>query len=163
MDCNLLSVTETYYWVNKFRYHYIVYKNIPVRCISLQDNHHYTRSALVVIELSFCVPHSNTTLERVFSQMNLIKATFRNQSNNIAWKHFCASESTDYPWTLFTRNISKIQNYVWIAGTISRRFNSGKASARYTRKRKLKISNLPPLDFSNLLLVFSPSNSSDSN
>ena len=52
--------------------------------ISLQDEHPQWKPALLIIELCLCAPFANAALERLFSQMNLIKTNVRNRLKNNA-------------------------------------------------------------------------------
>ena len=45
-------------------------------------NYPYCRPVLPAIELCLCIPHSNVTLEKYFSQTSLIKKTLWRQLNN---------------------------------------------------------------------------------
>ena len=50
--------------------------------LSLHEDNTSWKAALLVVELSFCVPISNATLERLFSLMNLVKTNVRNRLSN---------------------------------------------------------------------------------
>ena len=52
------------------------------KILSLEDEHPHWRPALLVLEICVRVPYSSATLERLFSQMNLIKTLLRNRLNN---------------------------------------------------------------------------------
>ena len=50
--------------------------------MTMLDEHPQWRPALLIIEICLCAPISNASLERLFSQMNLVKTTVRNRLSN---------------------------------------------------------------------------------
>ena len=50
--------------------------------MTMLDQHPQWRPALLIIEICLCAPISNASLERLFSQMNLVKTTVRNRLSN---------------------------------------------------------------------------------
>ena len=52
------------------------------KILSLADEHIFWKPTALIIEICLCAPFSNASLERLFSQMNLIKPTLRNHLTN---------------------------------------------------------------------------------
>ena len=52
--------------------------------LSLQDEHPHWKGAMLLIEICLCAPVSNASLERLFSQMNIVKSNTRNRLKNDA-------------------------------------------------------------------------------
>ena len=50
----------------------------------LKDENTYLREAQLIIEICLCAPVSNASLERLFSQMNIINSDVRNRLSNKA-------------------------------------------------------------------------------
>ena len=81
------DVTESFMALTNYAYRYFDISNIkPMefwsKMLNLHKHNTSWKVALLIVELCFCAPISNATLERLFSQMNLIKTTHRNRLSN---------------------------------------------------------------------------------
>ena len=81
------DVLSSFLAVLRYAHQYFNTSNInPIdfwsKILSLADEHIFWKPTTLIIEICLCVPFSNASLERLFSQMNLIKTTLRNRLTN---------------------------------------------------------------------------------
>ena len=79
------DVLSSFLAVLRYAHRYFNTSNInPIEfwILSLPDEHIFWKPMTLIIEICLCAPFSNVSLERLFSQMNLIKTTLHNHLRN---------------------------------------------------------------------------------
>ena len=94
------------------------------KILSLADEHIFWKPTILIIEMCLCAPFSNASLERLFSQMNLIKTTLRNRLTNDSLNSILRINISGLPLQSFhDEHLEKCVNY-W--------FNAKKSSSKST-------------------------------
>ena len=126
------------------------------KILSLEDEHPHWRLALLVVEICICAPYSRATLERPFSQMNLIKTLLRNRLNNTSLNAILRIRISGTSLQQFHDNFVDICVNRWY-NSANRRPNQCKRK-KYS-KRKSQTAKRPHFDMS--AISSSSSDSSD--
>ena len=77
------------------------------KILSLADEHIFWKPTTLIIEICLCAPFSNASLERLFSQMNLIKTTLRNRLTNDSLNSILRINISGLSLQIFMMNILK--------------------------------------------------------
>ena len=87
MKCYTEDVLSSFLAVLCYAHQYFNISNInPIKfwskILSLADEHIFWKPTTLIIEICLFAPFSNTSLERLFSKMNLIKTILHNRLTN---------------------------------------------------------------------------------
>ena len=128
------------------------------KILSLLDQNPQWKPALLIVEICLCAPISNASLERLFSQMNLIKTTVRNRLKNISLNALLRIGESGINVEEFNKN----HNYgvvKWWYEQKNRRMTQRKRKRYQSRKHSSKYAKRPLFDFPT---ISSSSDSSES-
>ena len=117
------------------------------KILSLADEHIFWKSTTVIIAISLCAPFSNASLERLFSQMNLIKTTLRNRLANDSLNSILRINISGLSLQSFhDEHLEKCVNY-WFNAK-NRRLSQRKR--KLYKKRESKKTNQPHFNISDI-------------
>ena len=87
------------------------------------------KPSLLIAEIFLCAPFSKATLERLFSQMNIMKTTVRNRLSNDSLNSLLRIPISGITLQGFHKAYGKKCVYYW--------YNSKNSSAEPTKKKEL--------------------------
>ena len=146
------DVLSSFLAVLRYAHQYFNTSNInPIefwsKILSLADEHIFWKPTTLIIEIGLCAPFCNTSLERLFSQMNLIKTTLRNRLTNDSLNSISRINISGLSLQSFhDEHLEKCVNY-WF-NVKNRRLSQRKC--KLYKKRESKKTKLPHFNISDV-------------
>ena len=100
----LAALRYTHRYFNTFNINPIEFWS---KILSLADEHIFWKPTTLIIEICLCAPFSNASLERLFSQMNLIKTALRKRLTNDSLNSILRININGLSLQIFMMNILK--------------------------------------------------------
>ena len=116
------------------------------KILKLLDENPQWRPALLIIKICLCAPISNTSLKRLFNQMNLVKPTVYNRLKNSALNALFRIKVSNV--SVETFHNEHVLSCVFRYNKKGKQLSQGKWK-RY-EKREKKVSKSPTFDFSTI-------------